>query len=162
MNQTGLADATRITRHMFVRDLVLSASIGVYKHEHEAPQRIRINLDLAVAEAAPANLSRAAIGRDDLSRVVDYERIVIRVREMVMAGHVQLVETLAERLAECCLAEDPRIRMARVRVEKLDVFKDVAAVGVEVERHAPAIHPAEETKNMTRASYIAPREQDLR
>ena len=52
---------------------------------------------------------------------------------MVAAGHVQLVETLAERLCEACL-DDPRIRIARVRVEKLDVFADADAAGVEVER----------------------------
>jgi dihydroneopterin aldolase len=54
---------------------------------------------------------------------------------MVTAGHVQLVETLAERLAEACLA-DARIKVARVRVEKLDVFADAASVGVEVERRS--------------------------
>ena len=54
---------------------------------------------------------------------------------MVAAGHVQLVETLAERLAEACLADD-RILIARVRVEKLDVFADATSAGVEVERRA--------------------------
>ncbi|OYV35424.1 MAG: diguanylate cyclase, partial [Acidocella sp. 20-61-6] len=49
------------------------------------------------------------------------------------AGHVQLVETLAERLCEVCLA-DARVLIARVRVEKLDVFADAASAGVEVER----------------------------
>jgi len=118
---------------MFIRDLVLNASIGVHPHEHAAPQRIRINLDLAITEDGPANLSRPAVGRDDLSRVVDYEAIVNRVRAIAAAGHVQLVETLAERLAEACL-KDARVATARVRVEKLDVFADAASAGVEIER----------------------------
>ncbi len=133
MEQPCLADATRATRHMFVRDLVLSASIGVYPHEHEVPQRIRVNVDLAVADDGARPLSRAAVGRDELRRVVDYEAIVQRIRAQVAAGHVQLVETLAERLAEACLT-DERVVMARVRVEKLDVFADATSVGVEVER----------------------------
>jgi dihydroneopterin aldolase len=70
---------------------------------------------------------------DELGRVVDYEAIVNRVRAIVAAGHVQLVETLAERLAESCLS-DQRVLSARVRVEKLDVFADAASAGVEVER----------------------------
>jgi dihydroneopterin aldolase len=78
-------------------------------------------------------LSRPAVGHDDLARVVDYEAIVNRVRAVVAAGHVNLVETLAERIAETCLA-DPRIVAARVRVEKLDVFADAASAGVEIER----------------------------
>jgi dihydroneopterin aldolase len=134
MDQARFADSVRATRHMFIRDLVLNASIGVHKHEHEAPQRVRINIDLVVSDDnASANLSRPAVGHDDLARVVDYEKIVNKVQELLRSGHVQLVETLAERLAEACLA-DPRIRIARVRVEKLDVFADAASAGVEVER----------------------------
>jgi 7,8-dihydroneopterin aldolase/epimerase/oxygenase len=43
------------------------------------------------------------------------------------------VETLAERIAALCLS-DRRVRVARVRVEKLDVFPDATSVGVEIER----------------------------
>jgi dihydroneopterin aldolase len=65
--------------------------------------------------------------------VVDYEGVANAVRALVAAGHVMLVETLAERIAEACLA-DPRVHLARVRVEKLDVFADAASAGVEIER----------------------------
>ena len=34
--------------HVFVRDLLMPASIGVHRHEHDVPQRVRVNLDLAV------------------------------------------------------------------------------------------------------------------
>ena len=134
MEQARFADTVRATRHMFIRDLVLDAAIGVHAHEHGAQQRIRINLDLAVSDdGAGLQLSRPAVGHDDLARVVDYEAIVNRVRALVATGHVQLVETLAERLAEACLS-DPRVRVIRIRVEKLDVFADAASVGVEIER----------------------------
>ncbi len=135
MDQARYADATRATRHMFIRDLVLTASIGVHAHEHTAPQRVRINVDLAITDDGAAKTSRAAVGQDDLGRVVDYEALVNRIRAIVAAGHVQLAETLAERLAEACLADD-RILIARVRVEKLDVFADATSAGVEVERRA--------------------------
>jgi dihydroneopterin aldolase len=55
------------------------------------------------------------------------------VRRIVGHDHVNLVETLAERLAEACLL-DPRVCIARIRVEKLDVFPDIGSAGVEVER----------------------------
>ena len=113
--------------------MVLQASIGVHDQEHAAPQRIRLNLDLAVTDDGAAPMSRAAPARDELTRVVDYEAVANTVRAIVAAGHVRLVETLAERLAEACLA-DSRVRSVRVRVEKLDVFADVASVGVEIER----------------------------
>ncbi len=122
----GFADAARRSRHVFLRDMLLQASIGWYPHEHAALQRIRVNVDLAVDEGQDD-------GADTLGRVVSYEVVADTVRRIVGAGHVKLVETLAERLAEACL-DDPRVRLARVQVEKLDVFPDAAAAGVAVER----------------------------
>jgi dihydroneopterin aldolase len=122
-----IADAASGTRHVFLRDMVLQASIGIYPHEHAATQRVRINVDLGVVEG---------VGRADrLERVVDYEKVANTVRSIATSGHVNLVETLAERIASACLRDD-RVRLARVRVEKLDVFEDTVSVGVEVERRA--------------------------
>jgi len=114
-------------RHVFLRDMVLHASIGIHPHEHGAPQRVRINVDLGVAEQASS--------QDRLDRVVDYEKVARTVRHIATTGHINLVETLAERIALACL-EDGRVRLARVRVEKLDVFEDTLAAGVEIERRA--------------------------
>ncbi|MDP6602931.1 MAG: dihydroneopterin aldolase [Rhodospirillales bacterium] len=116
------------TRRMFVRDLVLPCSIGVHRHERDAPQTIRINLDLAVEDDD-------VLDDDDLANVVSYEDVVEGVRAVVGHGHVNLIETLAERIAERCL-EDPRVPWARVRVEKLDVLPNVRSAGIEIERWA--------------------------
>ncbi len=133
MDTQRIADVARGLRHVFLRDMVLQASIGVHPPEHEATQRVRINVDLGVRDDGARALSRIAVGRDELTRVVDYEQIANAVREIVAAGHVRLVETLAERIAENCLL-DPRVDLARIRVEKLDVFRDSVSVGVEIER----------------------------
>jgi len=119
------ADGMRI----MVRDLMLSAKIGLHQHERIAQQRIRVNLDLAIADLGVID--------DDYDKVVCYGELVTGVRHVVGAGHVNLVETLAERIAAMCLA-DSRVLSARVRVEKLDVFPEASAVGVEIERHRPA------------------------
>ena len=133
MDNPSIASTTRALRHVFLRDLVLSASIGIYPHEHAAPQRVRINVDLGVEDDGARALSRVRVGRDELSRVVDYEKVAASVREIVAAGHVRLVETLAERIAEACLA-DSRVHVVRIRVEKLDIFADATSAGVEIER----------------------------
>ncbi len=104
-----------VSTRCFVRDLVLDALVGVYDHERATTQRIRINLDLDVIVPG-----------------VSGEDAVNAVRSVVAQGHVTLIETLSERIAERCLS-DARVRSARVRVEKLDVFPD-AIVGVEIER----------------------------
>jgi len=133
MDTQPIASSARALRHVFLRDLVLAASIGVHPHEHAASQRVRINIDLGVEDDAAQPLSRKPVGRDELSRVVDYEKIADAARAIVASGHVRLVETLAERIAEACLG-DPRVHLARVRVEKLDIFADATSAGVEIER----------------------------
>ena len=133
MDAPRIASSTRALRHVFLRDMVLAASIGIYPHEETAKQRVRINVDLGVEDDGARALSRARVGRDELSRVVDYEKVAALVRGIVAAGHVRLVETLAERIAEACLA-DARVHLVRVRVEKLDIFADATSAGVEIER----------------------------
>jgi 7,8-dihydroneopterin aldolase/epimerase/oxygenase len=137
MQTIRIADAASGLRHVFLRDMLLAAHIGVYAQEHGITQRIRVNVDLGVREEGGAGRSRRAVGRDDLARVVDYAIIAERVRSIVAAGHVQLVETLAERIAEACL-DDDRVELARIRIEKLDVLPDGASAGVEVERRRTA------------------------
>jgi len=124
----AIADAGRGMRHVFVRDLVLDAAVGVWAHEKGRTQRVRVNLDLAVAEPTGPFPDR-------LDAVVCYDRMTRAVREIVASGHVQLIETLAERIAEVAL-EDRRVASVRVRVEKLDVYADAASVGIEIERRA--------------------------
>jgi dihydroneopterin aldolase len=124
----AIANAAKGIRHLFVHDLVLACRIGVLAHERDRPQRVRLNLDLAVAETDQPPRR--------LADVVDYAALVERVRGALSEGHVELVETLAERVAALCL-EDPRVRSARVRVEKLQAVADAAAVGVEIERIKP-------------------------
>ena len=118
-------------RRVFLRDMVVGAQIGVYPHEEGVDQRVRVNIDFGVRDE-PGLL----VGRDDLSRTVSYERLVQMVRRIIGEGHVRLVETLAERIAAGALA-DERIRVVRVRVEKLDVFTELESVGVEIERRQP-------------------------
>ncbi len=121
-----IADARQRIRHVFVRDLVLDALIGIHAHELETPQRVRVNLDLAVRES-DGGLD------DDPANVVCYEQLVTGVQEIFNEGHVGLVETMAESIAARCL-QDQRVRSARVRVEKLDIFDNAQSVGVEIER----------------------------
>ena len=133
MNTTRIADAARGLRHVFLHNLLFSAAIGVYAHEHGIHQRIRVNIDLGVTDDGARGVSRPVVGKDDLGRVVDYAVVAAEAGRIIAAGHVQLVETLAERIAEACLT-DPRVAIARVRVEKLEVLPDGAVAGVEIER----------------------------
>jgi len=125
-----IANASENVRHVFVRDLVLTCDIGIHPHEKGHPQRVRINLDLAVQDDGSPLADR-------LENVVCYEDVVTRIRAITGDGHINLVETLAERIAQTCL-QHPDCHTVRVRVEKLDVFEDVESVGVEIERKSAA------------------------
>jgi dihydroneopterin aldolase len=121
-----IADAARRRRHVFVRDLELEAAIGVWRHEHGRRQRVRINLDATVAEDLTAP-------QDDLKDVVCYQQMIDAAKRIIGRAHVKLAETLAEQIAEACLA-DRRMLAIRVRVEKPDAVEEAASVGIEIER----------------------------
>jgi 7,8-dihydroneopterin aldolase/epimerase/oxygenase len=121
-----VASAKARVRHVFVRDLECMALIGIYDHEKEKAQRIIVNIDLSVQESD-------AVMDDDISHVVSYEIIAKKVESILAEGHINLVETLCEKIAQSCL-KDKRVLAARVRVEKPDIIPNARSVGVEIER----------------------------
>jgi dihydroneopterin aldolase len=113
---------------IFVRGLVLPVAIGVYEEEQGITQQVRFTIEAAMA----AGVSPRG---DNIEEVASYDDLVNAVKRIVDAGHINLVETLAARIAESCLA-DKRITSVLVRVEKLERGPD--AVGVEIVRARPA------------------------
>jgi 7,8-dihydroneopterin aldolase/epimerase/oxygenase len=113
------------TRLVLIRDLVLPIEIGVFKREQGVTQRVRFNIELAVVDRP--------VRDDRIGEVVRYDHLIAAIRKMLAEGHINLVETLAERVAAICLAPVDA-REVRVRVEKLDIEPDAAAVGVEIQR----------------------------
>jgi dihydroneopterin aldolase len=114
---------------VFVHDLVLPVRIGAYAHERTAPQRVRFDVD--------AMVSRPARPTADMRDVFSYDVISDGIRMLIDAGHVPLVETLAERIAGLVLAH-PWVVRVTVRIEKLDTGS--GSVGVAIERsHADRV-----------------------
>ena len=118
--------ATTVRRTLFVRDLVVPCAIGVYAHEKGKRQNVRINVELNIAEPDAQH-------HDRITEVVSYDDVVTGIRALADLGHIHLVETLAERIADLCLA-DRRVDNVRVRIEKLDVLAEAESVGVEIDR----------------------------
>lgn len=115
-------------RRVFIRNLELAAEIGIHGHEHGKTQPIRLNVDLLVDDNP--------VLEDKLDYVVDYGVLTKRIRSLVAAGHVNLAETLAERIAALCL-EDKRVKKARVMVEKREALRGAESAGVEITREQP-------------------------
>ncbi len=96
---------------------------GVFEHERRDGQTFVIDLALGV-DSTPAAAS------DDLRDTVDYGSLVAQVKAAVEKDPVDLIETLAQRIADVCLW-DARVEWARVTVHKPDApidasFSDVA------------------------------------
>ncbi len=109
---------------IFVRGLVLPVAIGVYDEEQGITQKVGFHIEASVS----AGVSPRG---DNIDEVPSYDDLVGSVKAIIAAGHINLVETLAARIAERCLA-DKRIVSVLVRVEKLERGPD--AVGVEIVR----------------------------
>ncbi|MBI3275883.1 MAG: dihydroneopterin aldolase, partial [Methylocystis sp.] len=110
---------------VFVRDLVIPVEIGAYAHERGRMQRVRFNVEATVLRPADA---------DDMRSVFSYDVVIDAIKMILAAGHVDLVETLAERLADSILLHE-RVQAISVQIEKLDVAP--GAVGVRIRRERP-------------------------
>jgi 7,8-dihydroneopterin aldolase/epimerase/oxygenase len=118
--------AERSPRRVFVHDLEIIASVGVLEHEKRYEQRIIISADLFVTDTYDGISDR-------VSDIVDYSKVVEGIAKLVQREHVNLIETLAERIAAHCLA-DGRVERVRVRIEKPEVMPACRSVGIEIER----------------------------
>ena len=119
------ADGVRL-RHTFVHGMELVASVGVYRHELHFEQRIVISIDLEVADSYDGKSDR-------IGDVYNYEEAIRAARLTAASGHFNLIETLAERIAEACL-EHPDVMIVRIRIEKPDVIEHCHSVGIEITR----------------------------
>ena len=107
---------------VFVRGLKVDAEIGVYDHEQGRKQPLIVDVELDVA----------AGGWRHLADTVNYEHVVAAAQSIAAAGHIGLVESFAQRLADACF-DEPRVLRARVRVEKPEALAPLAAAaGVEI------------------------------
>ena len=113
---------------IFVEGLLIQASIGVHPHEYESTQPIVMDIELDLgAMAAPTE--------DRLHETLDYGLVAEKAEEIALEAHVQLVETLADRIANWALAADPRVNAARVRIAKPQALLKAEAAGVEIVKY---------------------------
>ena len=129
-NAPATGNALQAYSRIFIRDLRVDMLIGVYDHEKTAAQPVVVNIEADFT--APQNW------RDDsYDNAICYDTITKAVRKIAADGHINLVETLAEHIADFCLG-DSRVTGVTVRVEKTAVFDDAHSAGVEIRRLRPA------------------------
>lgn len=108
----ALAKARQIGDTIFVRDLIVDCNVGVYAEEQGVTQKVRFTVE--------ARLAKSVFSIDDeMIEVPSYADIIDSIVSLARGGHINLVETFAERIAAGCLA-DLRITAVRVQLEKLE------------------------------------------
>lgn len=123
--ERSLASATADPRdRISLRDHVVEADIGAFQQERGHKQRLRFNVVIEV-RPAPAPLD------DDVDRILSYDRITEAIAAELAEERLNLLETLAAKIAERILQE-PQAMRAFVRIEKLD--RGPGALGVEIVR----------------------------
>lgn len=108
MDKAGSAEGDRI----FVRDYIVDCNIGVYAEEKGVTQKVRLTVEATLAPSVKAT-------RDEMVEVPSYTDLIDAIHQSMEGGHINLVETFAERIAARCL-KDQRMKAVLVRIEKLE------------------------------------------
>lgn len=111
---------------IFINDLVVKTLVGINPKERQQQQEIGIDLEIAT------DFKQAAIN-DDIKYTLDYDTLVNRIKQFVAHSKYNLLETLAERLAELLMKEFP-IHGLRLRVCKFNAVPNTKITGVLIQR----------------------------
>jgi dihydroneopterin aldolase len=119
---------------VFVRDLRLTALIGVAKAEANCRQQVAV--DAEITAPSPRGEEPA----------IDYAALMERLRALVKDRRFLLLEELAEEICALIFRDFPAAREVKIRCAKPRVFADVAAAGVEMRRTRPKKKAAKKEK----------------
>jgi dihydroneopterin aldolase len=119
---------------IFIRDMAFQANHGVFQHEKEYPQRFMVDFEGEMYLGSPAET-------DEVLDTVRYDLVAETIRDVVTGERFNLIETLAEEIAQRILDTYAGLETVHIRVRKPQASVPVMCgeVGVEIfrrrERH---------------------------
>jgi 7,8-dihydroneopterin aldolase/epimerase/oxygenase len=113
------------TRRILFSRIALDASIGILEHERIATQPIHIDAAIDVDV-------HKHVDDDDIGSVLDYRALHHCIAQECTQGHVNLLETLTDKVANRLLGLFSEIREVQLRITKPSAFADCAGVAIEV------------------------------
>ena len=114
---------------IFLHDLRVDTVVGIWDWERKIRQTVSIDLRMG------ADIRRAAAS-DNIDDALNYKLVAKRVQQFVSEASVQLVETLAEKIADTVLGEFA-VPWVEVRVNKPGAIRGARDVGVVIYRDSP-------------------------
>ena len=111
---------------VFIKQLTVETTIGAYDWEKTIKQTLLLDIDMAWDNKAPAQ-------NDDLTKALDYASVSQRLTSWLSEQKIELIETVAERVATILLDEFA-VTWLRLTVHKPDAVDNANGVGVTIER----------------------------
>ena len=113
-------------KKVLIKDLLLDLKLGYYDFEKEKPQKVKFSLEANYKDKKPTN-------DRDLKSIVNYDKLVRLIKKLTKNKHYNFLETLAEDVFDE-LFKDKRIDKISLQIEKLEIMKDCASVGIQISK----------------------------
>ena len=113
-------------KKILIKDLTLNLKLGYYDFEKNKPQKVKFTLEIDYRDKKPTN-------DKDLNSIVNYDKIVKLIKKLVKNKHYNFLETLAEDVFDE-LFKDKRIDKIVLQIEKLEIMKECASVGIQISK----------------------------
>jgi FolB domain-containing protein len=113
-----------IKRTVLIKDFLINEIIGIHKHERINKQKIIFNIVIDVNKNILPD-------ENNLSSVVDYEKITNKLKNLAKSKNYNFLESLAEDSFKE-IFEDNRINSVKIKIEKPDAIPNAKSVGVEI------------------------------
>lgn len=109
-----------------VKNLLLRTYIGFNPEELVNKQDVIINLEIE------AIVPEKAMKKDEPDDILDYKTITKKVIALVQDGNFKLLEVLSQKILDIIM-EDPKVKWARVEVDKPHALRFAESVSIELE-----------------------------
>ena len=116
----------RYKRKVIIKDLILNILVGIHSFEKKKKQRVKFNIEILTNPYVSPN-------RKDLSSILNYEEVVMKIEQLTDSDHHELLEDLAENIFNM-IFKNKLVKKINLKLEKLDILKKTKSVGIEVSK----------------------------
>jgi len=123
-NLESQKNKNNIKRSILIKDFIISEIIGIHKHEKTRKQKIVFNIVIDIKQNTLPD-------ENNISSIVDYEKITKKLENLAKRGSYNFLESLAEDSFKE-IFQDKRINSVKIKIEKPEAIVNAKSVGVEV------------------------------
>jgi len=111
-------------KKILIKELTLDLKLGYFDFEKEKTQKVKFSLEIDYEDRKPTN-------DKDIKSIVNYGQVVKLITKLAKKKHYNFLETLAEDVFDV-LFKDKRIGKIMLQIEKLEIIKECASVGIQI------------------------------